>query len=77
MSTFLSDTPVLASDLRKLDTRLTGATGVQVDNAVAALVDSAPAALDTLNELAQALYNIQKPFPIFLFTKKPRVLFLK
>ena len=55
MSTFLSDTPVLASDLRKLDTRLTGATGVQVDNAVAALVDSAPAALDTLNELAQAL----------------------
>ena len=55
MSTFLSDTPVLASDLRKLDTRLTSATGVQVDNAVAALVDSAPAALDTLNELAQAL----------------------
>ena len=55
MSAFLSDTPVLASDLRKLDTRLTSATGVQVDNAVAALVDSAPAALDTLNELAQAL----------------------
>ena len=55
MSTFLSDAPVLASDLRKLDTRLTSATGVQVDNAVAALVDSAPEALDTLNELALAL----------------------
>ena len=57
MAHFLGDAPVVASDLKRLDTKLSNDASTRVNTAVANLVDSAPETLDTLAELAQALNN--------------------